>query len=229
MAQSEPSSSREELGALLRTQGRVPLLSHLKSLGVALLTDQQSVANALARSLRPPVEVKPKVLLSPVRDMWNLSPQGFKAPPTPMNLIRPGLWLGSMQAANDFDAQKVHGITHILSIGQRVSFLPAETTCKCVDADDNPKFDLTPLFEPCSRFISAARDSGGAVLVHCWQGMSRSAAIVCAHLMLTESLDRDTALDEIREKRMVISPNIGFCLQLDRLGKDIDARQRAAA
>jgi len=54
-----------------------------------------------------------------------------------------------------------------------------------------------------TKFINSAlkgKRHGGAVLVHCVQGLSRSASIVCAYLMEYEGVSLDRALTEVRTK-----------------------------
>lgn len=58
------------------------------------------------------------------------------------------------------------------------------------------------------------RKKDGKVLVHCRAGISRSATICIAYLMVHNSLTLDQAFDFIREKRKIISPNMNFMQQL---------------
>lgn len=72
-------------------------------------------------------------------------------------------------------------------------------------------------------FISAAKfDSSvysvhylhtGKVVVHCYQGVSRSATIVAAFLMLKRGMSAEEALKTLRKKREIF-PNEGFLNQL---------------
>lgn len=61
----------------------------------------------------------------------------------------------------------------------------------------------------------------GGVLVHCAQGVSRSAAVLTAYLMSHARFSFDTALSHVQQARPVADPNQGFRLQLqefERLG-----------
>ena len=55
---------------------------------------------------------------------------------------------------------------------------------------------------------------GGGVLVHCHAGVSRSAAVVTAHVMRTRRLDPDEALAVVRAAHPAADPNPGFRTQL---------------
>ena len=46
-------------------------------------------------------------------------------------------------------------------------------------------------------------------------GISRSATAVCAYLVATTSMTAVEAIEFVRSKRSVISPNLGFRSQLD--------------
>ena len=53
------------------------------------------------------------------------------------------------------------------------------------------------------------------IQVHCFMGISRSATVVCAYLIATMEMTPDEALAAAKEKREIVSPNIGFLCQLD--------------
>ncbi len=46
-------------------------------------------------------------------------------------------------------------------------------------------------------------------------GISRSATIVCAYLIATMRMTPDEALAAVKEKRGIVSPNVGFLRQLE--------------
>jgi dual specificity phosphatase 12 len=54
----------------------------------------------------------------------------------------------------------------------------------------------------------------GGVLVHCQAGVSRSAAVVVAHVMRTRGVDPDEALAIVRAAHPAADPNPGFRTQL---------------
>ncbi len=73
--------------------------------------------------------------------------------------------------------------------------------------------------------IEAARAAGGAVVVACRAGRSRSVAVAAAHLMAgAERLSLRDALRALRRAQPLSLPNFGFCVQLLRL----EARLRGA-
>jgi len=62
--------------------------------------------------------------------------------------------------------------------------------------------------------IEAERTSGGKVLVHCVQGVSRSCSFAVAYLMWSASLSYRAAFDLVKSKRPVASPNVAFTCNL---------------
>lgn len=70
-----------------------------------------------------------------------------------------------------------------------------------------------------------ARRAGGRVLVHCAQGVSRSAAVVIAYLMRTYDMLLNDALALVTACRPCVSPNIGFIYQLTEYGKVLAGRR----
>lgn len=87
---------------------------------------------------------------------------------------------------------------------------------RAVDADWYP---LKDWFSHAAEFI----DTGlrhGKVLVHCIQGMSRSATLVIAYLMIKQRLSVREAVKILRARREIF-PNSGFLQQLCQLEKQL--------
>lgn len=61
----------------------------------------------------------------------------------------------------------------------------------------------------------------GKILIHCYQGKSRSVAVCCAYLMRFYEYSLDEALQLVRSVRPTASPNHGFMQQLMGLGQRI--------
>jgi len=59
------------------------------------------------------------------------------------------------------------------------------------------------------------------VLVHCFQGKSRSVTVVAGYLMMHHGYSFEDALDTIRKVRPCAQPNLGFAMQLRKLAKNI--------
>lgn len=57
------------------------------------------------------------------------------------------------------------------------------------------------------------------MLVHCAQGISRSASVLIGYLMSREQLQYDAALAALQAVRPAVQPNPGFVLQLQEWGR----------
>eukprot|EP00064_Thunnus_orientalis_P020761 superscaffoldBa00005895_g20909 len=114
------------------------------------------------------------------------------------------------------------GITHILNCAQSKWRGGAEyyagmsITYHGIEAHDSPTFDMSVNFYPAAEFIHKALTSGGKVLVHCTVGVSRSATLVLAYLMIRQNLTLVEAIKTVKDHRGVI-PNRGFLRQLNGL------------
>ena len=140
---------------------------------------------------------------------------------------RDDLFIGSIGAARNVAALRAVGITHVVSAvsADDADFRAPGIAYLHCDVRDAPDEDLAAHFLRASDFIARALGSGDGgsgsarVLVHCFQGKSRSASLVCAHLMRAEGLGFLEALEEVRVHRPTAQPNLGFVAQLRRWEK----------
>ncbi|XP_020595690.1 dual specificity protein phosphatase 12 [Phalaenopsis equestris] len=89
---------------------------------------------------------------------------------------------------------------------------------------DTEDENLLDYLDICLDFIDQGRKDG-AVLVHCFAGVSRSAAIITAYLMRSEQRSQEDALDSLRKCCEFVCPNDGFLEQLklfEEMGFKVD-------
>ena len=72
----------------------------------------------------------------------------------------------------------------------------------------------------CFTYIHDARTKNENILVHCQQGVSRSASIVIAYLMYSNDITYEESYAHVRCCRPVVSPNTGFIFQLCQWWRD---------
>lgn len=140
----------------------------------------------------------------------------LKSDAEPAEVI-PGVFLGSIGAAQNEQRLLELGITHVLCVGKDIA--PKTTLVrKIVSIHDSGKEELRPHIDGCLGFMNEAITAGGGVLVHCFAGKSRSSSMVIAYLMLERGMEYFAAFDLVRSKRRQANPNPGFCMQLKDLG-----------
>ena len=142
---------------------------------------------------------------------------------SPPSRILPDLFVGDHGASVAYETLVQLGITHILNVkgGARTPPAPYDTLLKLrfVPISDYGTDDLRTKLAECFEVIDAAYASGGGCLVHCSQGVNRSAAIAIAYLMCSPRTRwslRD-AWGHLRARRPCVSPHHAYWEQLGQL------------
>lgn len=152
---------------------------------------------------------------------------------TPVDEVWPNLYIGNVAVAQNRKTLHKLSITHVLnaahskqgSIGDQ-SFYGNTCTYFGIPAEDSDHFDLGQYFKSAADFIhKALKSKDGKVLVHCIMGMSRSATLVLAYLMLQQRLSLGDALRHVVQKR-AIYPNRNFLSLLLKLDKQLTRKRR---
>ncbi|XP_053926836.1 dual specificity protein phosphatase 13-like [Cuculus canorus] len=145
-----------------------------------------------------------------------------------LDQVWPNIYLGDAWAARSKTTLQSLNITHILnaadgpySINTGAKYYQdLQIEYYGVEAFDSPSFDLSIFFYDAANFIGKALNtSGGKVFVHCAMGISRSATLVLAFLMIHENMTLVDALKAVGAHRD-ICPNSGFLSQL----RDLDIK-----
>ncbi|XP_053244062.1 dual specificity protein phosphatase 13-like [Podarcis raffonei] len=150
--------------------------------------------------------------------------------------VWPNLYLGDAWAARSKAILQSLGITHILNAadgpynintGARY-YRDLPVVYYGVQAFDDTSFDISVFFQDAANFIhNALKATGGKVFVHCAMGLSRSATLVLAYLMIHENLTLVEALKSVDSNRG-ICPNTGFLIQLRALDIRLNNEKRGA-
>ncbi|XP_029504571.1 dual specificity protein phosphatase 26 isoform X2 [Oncorhynchus nerka] len=146
--------------------------------------------------------------------------------------VWPRLYIGDQNIASDRRELARLGITHILNCAQSKwrggaeYYAGMDITYQGIEAHDTPSFDMSVNFYPAAEFIHRALSSSGKVLVHCAVGVSRSATLVLAYLMIRQNLTLVEAIKAVKDHRGVI-PNRGFLRQLNGLDSILRDNRKA--
>ncbi|XP_037537081.1 dual specificity protein phosphatase 26-like [Nematolebias whitei] len=136
--------------------------------------------------------------------------------------VWPRLYIGDQQSAENLADLSKHRFTHILNAAhskqgrQPEIYEGMNITYMGIEARDSCDYNMSINFQPAADFMHRALSRGGKVLVHCHVGVSRSATLVLAYLMLRQNLPLVEAICAVKNNRGVI-PNRGFLRQLIKL------------
>jgi len=135
----------------------------------------------------------------------------------------PMLFLGADAVARDAAVLREAGVSHIVNCAGLVCANHHEDSFAYLRLNllDSTREDISATFYDALEFIHAAVEAKSKVFVHCQHGVSRSATIVIAYLMWSQSLHYEEVLDIVREKRPTINPNIGFACALLQWGSTL--------
>jgi len=139
--------------------------------------------------------------------------------------ILENLWLGPRRWHGDFGWFQENWPQGIVSCCTKSAIIPPELKKVIkqlkINVDDSPETNMTEWFVTATEFINEARIKGKCVYIHCAQGVSRSATICIAYMMLHANIKYENAYRFVEMCRDVILPNEGFVQQL----KALDSRR----
>uniref|UniRef100_A0A3B3D1A8 Dual specificity protein phosphatase 15 n=1 Tax=Oryzias melastigma TaxID=30732 RepID=A0A3B3D1A8_ORYME len=130
-----------------------------------------------------------------------------------MNKVGSSFFLSIADAENR-EGLSENSITHILSVYNHPKPVFEDMKYKCIHAVDASSQNLIQYFKECIGFIHECRLNGGACLVHCLAGASRSTTMVVAYLMTVTDYTWEDCLSAVKTVRSFVDPNPGFRDQL---------------
>ncbi|KAI1900915.1 hypothetical protein AGOR_G00054750 [Albula goreensis] len=145
--------------------------------------------------------------------------------------VYPRLYIGDQEIASNRRELSKLGITHILNCahskwrGGAEYYEGMNITYQGVEAHDTPTYDMSVNFYSAAEFIHTALATGGRILVHCAVGVSRSATLVLAYLMIRQNMTLVDAIKTVKDQRGII-PNRGFLRQLIDLDGKLHGRYK---
>ncbi|CAL8276844.1 unnamed protein product [Lota lota] len=133
-----------------------------------------------------------------------------------MQLVEPGLYIGTAADLNDAQGLAKAAVSHVLSVDSEDPALPQEGGIKhkWINVLDQQTSDLLSHMDDSFLFLQEAVEGGGAALVHCQAGRSRSATMVTAYLMRSHGLSFSEAYGRLQRWKPDVQVNSGFQDQL---------------
>jgi protein tyrosine phosphatase len=123
------------------------------------------------------------------------------------DLILPGLWLGNGKASMDEKFLKTNNITVVFNCTKDLPFHSSIKRRYRVPVDDNLQAEEIRNLELWSYEIIyklTKEHHLQNVLVHCYAGMQRSAAVLAMYLIAHKKMKTDEAISFLREKRSIV-------------------------
>lgn len=145
------------------------------------------------------------------------------------SLITNNLFISGALAARSVYTLQHLGITHVLclcsnEIGQSDSQFPDLFKYRNFSISDEEDSNISGIFNEACDFIDGVERTNGKVLVHCFEGRSRSATVVLSYLMLKKNLTLLEAWNVLKKVHRRAQPNDGFAKILQDLDKSLHGK-----
>ncbi|KAG8045397.1 hypothetical protein GUJ93_ZPchr0008g14134 [Zizania palustris] len=139
------------------------------------------------------------------------------------------LYIGGALAARSTYTLQHLGITHVLclcanEIGQSESQQPCLFDYRNFSINDDENAEISDVFQDASDFIDYVEHLHGKVLVHCFEGKSRSTTVVLGYLMLRKQYTLLEAWSMLKKAHRRAHPNDGFAKVLSDLDKKLHGK-----
>ncbi|XP_068165257.1 serine/threonine/tyrosine-interacting-like protein 2 [Antennarius striatus] len=152
----------------------------------------------------------------------------LEAPVNPVDEVWPNIFIAEKSVAVNKARLKRMGITHVLNTAHGTGVYTSESFYAGInikylgiEVDDFVDADISVHLRPTAEFLDEALlTHKGKVLVVSMMGVSRSAVLVAAYLMIFQHMTIMEALMSMRKKR-AINPNEGFLKQLRELNENL--------
>lgn len=123
------------------------------------------------------------------------------------------IYLGNYDGARDLERLQNLSVSHIMVCGTFLNIHFSDNfVYKQFELEDSYNQDISQHFVEAIKFI----ENSDKIYVHCFAGISRSAAIVIAYLMWKEKLSAFECKMRVQKKRKSINPNYKFMEQLEK-------------
>ncbi|CAF3186126.1 unnamed protein product [Rotaria sp. Silwood2] len=134
------------------------------------------------------------------------------------NKITENLYLGDAKIARSkyfLENNNIYGIINVTT--NEPNAYPESYDYLRININDEPTEQVRPFFQIVFEFIRRHHNLGHSVLIHCQMGISRSATLVIAYLMIDGHKTLGEAFQQVKSVREQIDPNEGFIRQLREL------------
>jgi len=135
------------------------------------------------------------------------------------------LYLGSEADARLLKHLEHLEVSHILNVSSVKCFYPNRFEYLKLDLPDEKDTKISKYFDKTYEYIEKVARAKKRVMVHCYQGVSRSATIVIAYLMRKKKWSLKESHNYLKNLRSIVQPNPGFWKQLEKYESKLAVRQ----
>jgi predicted protein tyrosine phosphatase len=133
------------------------------------------------------------------------------------HLILPRLWLGNKKAAHDTDFLRTQKISMIVNCTKDIEFaeapgvqirmrVPVDDNLQAAEIQNMARWSPEIIYK-----VVHAYNQGHTILIHCYAGVQRSAAVVAMTLIALRRMTSDSAIKYIRACRPIaFFPAVNF-------------------
>ena len=139
-------------------------------------------------------------------------------------IINKKVAVGNMDAVADGPTLLSNGIRGIVSVRTKLTrpmdyYKQYGIHVLHIPVYDSESTNLGRYFPIVFNFMEAIIQSGSAVIVNCYAGISRSTTLVTSYIMRKKRLSATMAMNIVKSKRPCFNPNNGFRKQLQHYEK----------
>ena len=118
-----------------------------------------------------------------------------------MSKITEDLYVGSYEDA--FNETIISNVSHILNVAKEINVFDRVNHIykKIAIEDDDIHEDIRVILNESIKFIDEALSNNGKVLIHCWEGKSRSICVCIAYLCVRYNMTLANALKLVKIRR----------------------------
>jgi protein-tyrosine phosphatase len=138
-----------------------------------------------------------------------------------MSKVTDSLYISGYVFAMNLARLRAARITHIVNMAYEYQdAFPSDFTYLHIPAKDTLSERLGSTFQEIATFVANATALGGRILIHCQEGISRSATAVLACLIINEHMTLGAAFGLLKSAKGDVEPNVRFLKELRKLEFD---------
>ena len=131
------------------------------------------------------------------------------------NEVIPNIFVGNYAFALNKKLLLENKITHILNCGNGLkNFYPKIFKYKQIPLYDSKTQNLIQYINDINNFVNEGSINNNKILIHCGEGVSRSAAVCLMYMITNKGFTYSKARETFEQKRKGCCPNNGFVSQL---------------